>query len=168
MDTKHFIGNLIENKEQLLWYVLIGCVVLLLLRSCFFGSKDSLPAEVHQLIDRQYVNCVNIKGSTFTGGNQLEGECSRIDTQVVGAGTIPVQEKALGITKAICYRIQYENPYFWAQSQTQYEEIDFAKRTASKVTVLQNGEWVIFPDQEIQDWERWEAYSCPGEYDITE
>ena len=168
MDTKNFIGNLKENNEQILGYVLIGFVVLLLLRSCFTGSKDSLPTEVHQLIDRQYVNCVDVKGSAFEGGNQLEGECSRVETEVIGEGAIPSQEQALGVTKAICYRIQYENPYFWAQSQTQYEEIDFAKRTASKVTVLQNGKWVIFPDQEIQDRERWEAYSCPGDYDISE
>ncbi|MBN1449802.1 MAG: hypothetical protein JW963_02215 [Anaerolineales bacterium] len=168
MDTKTLIGNLKENKEQLLWYALIACVALLLLRSCFSGPKDALPTEVHQLIDRQYVNCVDVKGSSFEGGNQLEGECSSVATEVVGEGTIPPQEQALGVTRAICYRIQYENPYFWAQSQTQFEEIDFAKRTASKVTVLQNGGWVIFPDQEIQDRERWEAYACPGEYDITE
>ena len=168
MDIKTFIVNLKENKGQLLRNIIIACIALLILRSCLNNAKNSLPPEVHELIDRQYVNCVNVKGSTFTGGNQLEGECSRIDTQVVGAGTIPAQEQALGITKAICYRIEYENPYFWAQSQTQYEEIDFAKRTASKVTVLQNGEWVIFPDQEIQDRERWDAYACPGDYDISE
>jgi hypothetical protein len=168
MDLKTFIVSLKENKGQLLRNILIVGISFLLLRSCLSSSKNSLPPEVHELIDRQYINCVNVKGSPFTGGNQLEGECSSVATQVVGKGTIPPQEQALGFTKAICYRIQYENPYFWAQSQTQYEEIDFAKRTASKVTVLKNGEWVIFPDQEIQDRERWELYACPGEYDITE
>jgi len=168
MTLKNLIVSLKENKEQLLRNILIVGIALLLLRSCLSSLKNSLPPEVHEMIDRQYTNCVNVKGSAFEGGNQLEGKCSRVDTQVVGEGTIPPQEQALGVTKAICYRIQYENPYFWAQSQTQYEEIDFAKRRASKVTVLQNGEWVIFPDQEIQDRERWEAYSCPGEYDITE
>jgi len=168
MDTKTLIGSLKENKEQLLRYVLIACVALLLLRSCFSGSKDSLPLEVHQLIDRQYVNCVDVKGSPFEGGNQLEGECSRVTTEVVGEGTIPMQEQALGVTQATCYKIEYENPYFWAQSQTQYEEIEFAKRKASKVTVLQNGKWAIFPDQEIQDRERWDFYACPGDYDNTE
>lgn len=168
MDTKTLIGSLIENKEQLMRYVLIACVALLLMRSCFSGQKDALPAEVHQLIDRQYVNCVDVKGSSFEGGNQLEGECSSVATEVVGEGTIPPQEQALGVTRAICYKIEYENPYFWAQSQTQYEEIEFAKRRASKVTILQNGKWAIFPDQEIQDRARWNLYACPGGYDNTE
>ena len=81
-----------------------------------------------------------------------------------GEGVVLPQQAELGVTQAICYRITYENPYFWAQSQTQYEEIDFATRTTSKVTVLQDGEWLLFPDQELQDRERWDVYACPGAY----
>jgi hypothetical protein len=168
MSAKTFIGDLKENKGQLLRNIVIALIAILFLRSCFSASKNSLPPEVHELIDRQYVNCVNVKGSAFEGGNQVESECSTVTTEVVGRGTIPPGEQARGIKQAICYRIEYENPYFWAPSQTQYEEITSAKRTSSKVTVLQNGEWTIFPDQEIQDRERWAAYSCPGEYEIAE
>ena len=167
MNVRFFIGSFIENNQGFLKIFAITMIAFLILRSCFSTSKASLPSEVHELIDRKYINCIEVKDSHFEGGNQLESECSTVTTEVVGEGTIPQQERVLGITQAICYRIQYENPYFWADSQTQYEEIDFATRTSSKVTVLQNSEWVIFPDQEIQDRERWNTYSCPGEYEIA-
>lgn len=162
---KSFIGNLRDNRELLLKVALAAALGIYLLRSCFIGPEAALPPEVHEMIDRQYVHCVEVKGSEFVGGNQLESECSRVTTQVVGEGIVPPERQAFGESRAICYRITYENPYFWAQSQTQYEEIDFATRTASKVTVLQNGGWVLFPDQELQDRERWAAYACPGAYE---
>ena len=168
MNEKSFTGNFTKNKAGLLKIFAVALIAFLILRSCISASKASLPPEVHEMIDTQYINCVEVKGSQFEGGNQLESECSTVTTEVVGEGTIPQKESALGVTRAICYRIQYENPYFWAESQTQYEEIDFATRTSSKVTVLQNDEWVIFPDQELQDRERWAAFSCPGDFEITE
>lgn len=163
-----FADDLKENKAQLLRNIFFVVIALFVIRSCFSKSNDTLPAEVHQLIDREYMNCVNVRGSPFEGGNQLEGECSSLTTWVAGEGTVPPQEKARGISRAICYRIEYENPYFWAQSQTQYEEIDFTKRTTSKVAVLQNGKWAIFPDQELQDRERWAAYACPGKFETKD
>ena len=167
MKFQSTISILKEHKGFLLRIAIFVVIAFILLRSCIASSQDSLPPEVHAKIDKQYVNCVDVKDSTFQGGDQPERECSSITTEVVGKGVVPPQEQEKGVTEAICYRAKYENPYFWAQSHTQYEEIDFASRTSSKVAVLQNDKWAIFPDHEIQDHERWNAFSCPGEY-LTE
>ena len=170
MNVKSYIQNLIENNEGLLKLLFIALIAFLILRSCFSISKDSLPYEVHEMINRRYGSCVDVKGvqgPIFREGDNPQRECTELTTNVVGQGTIQQKGQVDGITEAICYRVLIEKPYFWAQSQTQYEEITFSSRIASKVAVLQNGKWVVFPDQYIQDSERWAAFACPGEFDIT-
>lgn len=162
---KVFIGRIYQDRDRLLRAALLVALALYVLRSCLLAAASSLPPEVHEQIDRQYGHCLEVRGSEFVGGNQLEGECSRATTQVVGEGRVPAAEHDQGVTRAICYRVLVETPYFWAQSGTQYEEIDFARRSASKVTVLQDGVWLVFPDQDGQDRELWARYACPGEYE---
>jgi len=167
MSVKSIISNFIENNEGLFKVLFIVLIVFLILRSCFSIRKDSLPYEVHELINRRYGTCVDVKGSPFREGDNPQRECTELTTNVLGPGAIPQQDQVDGITEAICFRVLIDKPYFWAQSQTQYEEITFFSRIASKVAVLQNGEWVVLPDQYVQDSERWSAYTCPGEFDIT-
>jgi len=170
MNSKSFIQKLIENNEGLLKVLFILLAAFLILRSCFSVSEDSLPSEVHESIERQYSTCVEVagmQGSPFREGDNPQRECNRLTTNVLGPGTIPQAEQKKGITQAICFRVLVEIPYFWAPSHTQHEEITFSTRISSKVAILQNEEWVIFPDQFVQDSERWTAYSCPGEFDIT-
>ena len=132
-----------------------------------FVSRDSLPSEVRETINARYGFCVDVKGSALREGDNPQRECTELTTNVLGQGTITQQNQADEITQAICFRVLIENPYFWAQSQTQYEEITSSSRIASKVAVLQSGEWIIYPDQYTKDSERWVAYACPGEFDIS-
>jgi hypothetical protein len=167
VNVKSFIQDLIENNERLLKILAIALIAFLILRSCFSVSKDSLPHEVHETINSRYGSCVEVKGSALREGDNPQRVCTELTTNVLGQGTIPQQDQADGITEAICFRVLIEKPYFWALSHTQYEEITSFTRIASKVAVLQKGEWIVYPDQYIQDSERWTAYACPGEFDIT-
>lgn len=167
MNVKSFIQYLIENNERLLKILAIALVAFLILRSYYSVSKDSLPIEVRETINSRYGSCVDVKGSPFREGGNPQRTCTELTTNVLGQGTVPQQDQADGITEAICFRVLIEKPYFWAQSQTQFEEITSFTRIASKVAVLQKGEWIVYPDQYIQDSERWAAYACPAEFDIT-
>lgn len=166
MGVKSFVWNLIENNESLLKFLAIVLIVILVFRSCF-STTDSLPYEVNEIINLRYGSCVEVKGSFLKEGDNPQRVCTELTTNVLGQGTISQQDRAEGITKAICFRVLIEKPYFWAQSQTQYEEITSFTRIASKVAVLQKGEWTVYPDQYIQDSELWAAYACPAEFDIT-
>ncbi|HSG43291.1 MAG TPA: hypothetical protein VLA72_09060 [Anaerolineales bacterium] len=165
---KNIFNNMTDNRKQVLFRISIVVVAFFVLKGVFSSSGDSLPGEVHRLIDRQYVNCVDVKGTEYREGANPESECTRVETEVIGDGIVPAQEQSRGVTEAICYRVRYENPYFWAPSNTQYEEITFSYRIASKVAVQENGDWITFPDQERDDRERWDLYSCPAEYDVAE
>ena len=167
MNLNSSVRNLIENNEGLLKILVIVLIAFLILRSCFSVTKDALPFEVHEIINSRYSTCVNVKGSPYREGGGPQSECTELTTKVLGPGTVPQQDQAEGITEAICFRVLIEKPYFWAQSQTQYEEITSFTRIASKVAVLQKDEWIVYPDQYTQDSERWAAYACPGEFDIT-
>ena len=167
MNLNSSVRNLIENNEGLLKILVIVLIAFLILRSCFSATKDAMPFKVHEIINSRYSTCVNVKGSPYREGGGPQSECTELTTKVLGPGTVPQQDQAEGITEAICFRVLIEKPYFWAQSQTQYEEITSFTRIASKVAVLQRGEWIVYPDQYTQDSERWAAYACPGEFDIT-
>jgi len=167
LNVTSFIRRFIENNEWLLKFLAIVLVGYLILRSCFSVTEDSLPLEVHETINTRYSSCVDVKGTDFREGDNPQRECTELTTNVLGQGTIPQGEKANGVTEAICFRVLIENPYFVTQSQTQYEEIDTFSRIVSKVAIFQRGDWILHPDQYIQDSARWVAYACPGEFDIT-
>lgn len=93
-------------------------------------------------------------------------ECGRVDIRVVGEGKIPPGEQAQGITKAICYKVAIQTP-LWTTLGTTRHEVIWKGRTASKVTVLQNDTWQIFPDQDDLDEQHWAAYACPESYDSS-
>ncbi len=166
MHVKSSVWTLIEKYESLLKSLAIVLVVFLIVRSCS-STSDSLPYEVHKILNSRYRSCVEVEGSYLRVGDNPQRECTELTTNVLGQGTIPQQNRAEGTTKAICFRVLIEKPYFWAQSHTQYEEITSFTRIASKVAVLHKGEWIVYPDQYVQDSERWAAYACPAKFDIT-
>jgi hypothetical protein len=43
----------------------------------------------------------------------------------------------------------------------------WALRTYSKVAVMQDGEWILYPDKETADQARWIEYQCPGEFESS-
>ena len=163
MNLKSFIQYLIENNERLLKVLAIALIAFLILRSCYSVSKASLPKEVHETINSRYGSCVEVKmvgqREAVDGPSRV---CTELTTNVLGQGTIPQQYQAEGITEVICFRVLIEKPYM-----TVNENIPSFIRIASKVAILQKGEWSVSPDQYIQDSELWAAYACPGEFDIT-
>ena len=58
------------------------------------------------------------------------------------------------------------NP-FWTTLATTRHVMIWKNRTASKVIVLQNGAWQIFPDQGGLDEQRWAAYACAETYESS-
>jgi hypothetical protein len=86
-----------------------------------------------------------------------------MNVDMVEKGTVPAVERANGVTNAICYRITIENPRWETMGQTRHELI-WAARSYNKVALLANGNWQIFPDEYIEDEQRWVDYSCPGEF----
>ena len=161
------ILRVVKENEGLLKVLAIALIAFLILRSCFSVSKDSLPPEVHETINQRYGSCVEVKGSAFREGDNPQRECTELTTNVLGQGSIPTQDQANGVTEAICFRVLIEKPYFASQAHTQYEEITSFYRISSKVAILQGGEWIVHLDQYTPDSERWAAYGCPGEFDIT-
>jgi len=167
MQANSFVHNFLVNNQRLLKILAVALVVFLILRSCFSVSGDTLPLEVHETIDARYSSCVNVKGTAFREGDNPQSVCTELTTNVLGKGTIPQKDRTNGVTKAICFRVLIENPFFVTQSQTQYEEIDTYSRIASKVAIFQQGEWIVHPDEYTHDSALWATYACPGEFDIT-
>lgn len=163
MNIKSFFQTLLENNERLLKVFAIALIAFLILRSCYSKSKDSLPIEVHEIISLRYGSCVEVKRvGDFPAVDGPSRVCTELTTNVLGHGTITQQDQAEGITDAICFRVLIEKPYMLLN-----EEIPFSTRIASKVAIMQNGTWVVFPDENTQDSEEWSAYACPGKFDIS-
>jgi len=163
MNFKSFSDYLIENKERAFQVLAIAVVALVIFRSCYSVSQDSLPKEVQDIINARYGSCVEVprigRAPALDGPSRV---CTELTVNVLGQGSIPQQDQAGGISEAICFRVLIEKPYM-----TVNENIPSFDRIASKVALLQEGEWVLYPDQYSQDGERWEAYGCPGAYDIS-
>ena len=163
MNIKSFIQNQIENKVRLLKVLAIALITFLVLRNCYSVSKNSLPKEVHETISSRYGSCVDVmRVGQFPAVDGPPRICTELTTNVLGHGTITQQDQAEGITEAICFRVLIEKPFMILN-----EEIPFSTRIASKVAILQKGNWIVSPDQNNQDSERWAKYACPGDFDIT-
>jgi len=146
-------------------YAGIAILGYLLMRGCI-PDKSLFPAEVYDSIQRRYVICIAPDQTPIWPGEPRQPECGQVAIEVVGEGIVPQEARAAGVTRAICFRVAYQNPYWTTQGPgVTRHEIKWQSRTASQVTVLQNGVWQLSPDEEIQDRERWDTYSCPASYD---
>jgi hypothetical protein len=83
--------------------------------------------------------------------------------EVVGEGSVPAAAEAAGISRAICFRLSYTNPYWTMQGTTRHEIVQHG-RVVSKVAVNQNGTWLTNPDIDQQDEARWAEFACAGSY----
>ena len=134
-----------------------------LLRSCVPGlSGDLLPADVFDSIRRQYSVCIT--DTPISPGEPRQPACGDVTIVEAGRGTIPSERRAEGIAQAVCYKVTYTTPH-WTTLGTTRHEIDWSGRIASKVAVLQNGEWKTYPDREDQDEPRWAEFGCPAGYE---
>jgi hypothetical protein len=141
--------------------VIAGLAVLLLLRACLPGLRGpSLPADVVRKIVESHTVCIGTDQVPIWPGEPRQAQCGQVSVEVLAAGTIPAQEDALGITKAVCYRLTVENPYWETLGQTRHEILTHAW-TSNKVAILQDGTWVTFSDEDQGDRSRWSLYACP-------
>ncbi|MCX6069684.1 MAG: hypothetical protein NTU91_02325 [Chloroflexi bacterium] len=81
-------------------------------------------------------------------------------------GDVPQAMRAQRITRAFCHHVDTEH-LFWGEAGTWKHDMAWTLRTYSKVAVLQDGDWVLYPDEEEADRARWAEYTCPGEYEAS-
>ena len=165
MNFQTLRDRIVQNRTRLIVLALIVLGALWLLSDSLpdlFGNH--LPSAVEDTITRRYTTCINPDDTPIQYNEARQPECGRVDIRVVGAGAVPPEAQAQGITQAICYKVAIQNP-FWTTQATTRHEVVWKSRTASKVTVLQNGAWQIYPDQSDVDEQRWAAYACAETYE---
>ncbi len=144
-------------------YVILGCLIgYWVLRGCVPGLGGGLPGAVDDAIRRQYTVCVT--DTAIMPGEPRQPSCGQVTIVVSGTGAVPAEQHAEGVTRAVCYKATITTPQ-WTTLGTTRHEIGWSARIASKVAVLQNGAWQIFPDREDLDEARWTQYSCPASYE---
>jgi hypothetical protein len=153
-----------EEPKRWLYIALALFFLYWVLRGCLPGN--TMPAEVAEKIERNRIECITTEETAIHPGETRQPECGRMIVEMVKNGTVPASAQADGVTQAICYRITIENPRWETMGKTRHELI-WAGRSYSKVAILKEGDWQIFPDEYLQDEQRWLDYGCPGEY-VTE
>ena len=149
----------------------IGCglalagIAFLALRGCVPGlAGDRLPPKLEIAVTDAYKHCYD--DFPIWSGDERMPTCDLVNIRVAGAGTVPTQSAAQRITRALCYHVDTEHLY-WGEGGTWKHDMAWALRTYSKVAVLQDGEWILFPDEDQGDRGRWAEYACPGEYEAS-
>jgi hypothetical protein len=149
----------------------IGCglavagIAFLVLRGCIPGwAGGRLPSKLEIAVSDAYRHCHD--DFPIWWGDDRIPTCDLVTTRAAGAGTVPAQSAAQGITRALCYHVDTEHLY-WGEGGTWKHDMAWALRTYSKVAVLQEGEWILYPDDDQADRARWAEYACPGEYEAT-
>ena len=152
---------LLDEPGRLFYLVIAGILSFWILRGCIPGR--GLPPEVTEEMERTYITCVNPDDTPIQPGVDRQPECGKVYVVLARQGVVPAQEQEAGITQAICYRIRVEYPRWQTMGQTRHEVL-WSERSYSKVAVLGDGKWRTFPDEDIQDEQRWLGYECPGAY----
>ena len=167
MSIQALLRTAAENKTRLIIIAVIVLGVIWLLSDALPGLiGNHLPSAVGDAITRCYTTCIKPDDTPIQFNEARQPECGRVDIRVVGEGKVLPEEQAQGIAKAICYKVAIQNP-LWTTLGTTRHEVIWKGRTASKVTILQNDTWQVFPDQGELDEQRWAAYSCPEAYESS-
>lgn len=165
VDIQALLDKASENKTRLIIIAVIALGVIWLLSDTLPGLIDNrLPSALEDAITRRYTTCISRDDTPIQFNEARQPECGRVDIREAGEGKVPPEEAAQGVTKAICYKVAIQNPY-WTTLATTRHEVIWKSRTASKVAVFQNDTWQIFPDQGNLDEQRWAAYACPEKYE---
>ncbi|HLO31455.1 MAG TPA: hypothetical protein VK249_20055 [Anaerolineales bacterium] len=154
------VSSLISDRKRLVAAIAWLVIGFLILRSCILNARDSLPPELTEQIESHYRVCISPDDTPIWPGETRQPECGSVDLKLIGEGLVPEKQKSEGITRAICYQIKEQNP-FWSTQGTTRHEIKWSARTSHQVAILQNGAWKIFPDQAQENEQRWATYSCP-------
>lgn len=149
----------------------IGCGLFVLflgylvLRGCVPGlSGNRLPAGLETAVSEAYEHCD--QDFPIWPGEVRMPTCDVVTIRSAGAGIVPEDAKSLGIMRARCYYVDTEH-LFWGESGPWKHEMAWALRTRSKVAVMREGEWILYPDEEAADQARWIEYRCPGEFESS-
>ena len=157
------IANVTGNRKKLLSTTVWIVIGVLFLRSCVLNSINSVPSEVLEQIQDRYITCITFEDTPVWPGNTRQPECGTLEIKVLGEGIITEVQKSEGITEAICFQIDVQNPFWSTQGAgtTRHEIKQSPMRTSYQVAILQNGSWKTFPDQAQENEQRWAEYSCP-------
>lgn len=157
--------ELLEEPKQLFYAALLGFLLFWILRGCM--PSNGLPNEVTQEIERTYITCISPEDTPIQPGVDRQPECGKVYYELVEEGVVPAPEQAAGVARVICYRVTVEYPRWQTMGQTRHEVL-WSERKYSKVAVLDNETWRIFPDVDLEDEQRWLGYGCPGAYAESE
>ena len=160
-NARSYLHDLTRDRTKLIRTLVVVVLAFLFLRSCISANRNSLPSEVTSQIERRYIQCISTDDTPIWPGEPRQPECGTINTTLIGEGLVPPDQEAQGITRAICFKVEIDNPY-WSTLGTTRHDVKWTGRTVFKVSTLQNGAWVIYPDQDIEDEQRWSTYSCPA------
>jgi hypothetical protein len=150
-----------EEPQRLFYLALLGFLFFWVLRGCL--PTGGMPSEVIEAIERTYITCISPEDTPIQPGVSRQPECGKVHIDQVAEGVVPGLEQASGVTRALCYRVLVEYPRWQTLGQTRHEVL-WSERSYSKVAVLENEKWRIFPDVDMQDEQRWLGYGCPGAY----
>ncbi len=140
-------------------------IAYLVLRGCVPGlAGKRLPAVLETAVTEAYKHCD--QDFPIWPGEVRMPTCDLVTIRAAGAGTVPAGSRANGITRALCYHVDTEK-MFWGEVGQWKHEMAWALRTFSKVAVLHDGEWILYPDEENDDRARWIEFQCPGEYEAS-
>jgi hypothetical protein len=156
------IVDWVKEHARRLIYALIAAVILFwLLRGCIPGLSGSLlPSDVVDTIEHSHVVCIDPSDTPIWPGEPRQPECGRVIVKTVARGVLPSDAAAQGISRAVCYTVAIENPYWTTQGTTRHE-VNWQSHKFNKVAVDLNGTWQLFPDREDLDEQMWSKYACP-------
>lgn len=154
--------NLQWFRDRWVWCVLVVVGTLVFLRSCvpqLWGPY--LPAAVVRKITDDHTVCIGTNDVPIWPGDPRQAQCSSVRLVHLVAGVVPPEARGRSVTKAVCYELTVEHPYWETIGQTRHEILT-SVRTYFKVAILQNGVWNLFADEDTQDRARWLEYGCPA------
>jgi len=162
---KGALGRVWEDRARLVGGLLIAAIAFQILRGCVPAlNGNHVPAALETAVTEAYVHCD--QDFPIWPSEVRMPTCDSVQIRSAGAGTVPQAKRAGGITRAVCYHVDVEH-LFWGEGGPWKHEMAWALRTYSKVAVLQDGEWVLYPEEDETDGARWAEYQCPGEYEAS-
>lgn len=162
---KAALGRLWGDKARIVGGLLIAAIAFQVLRGCIPAlSGNHVPAALETAVTEAHEHC-DQDFPIYSGDDRMP-TCDSVQIRSAGAGTIPQAKQAGGITRAVCYHVDVEY-LFWGGGGSWKHEMAWGLRTYSKVAVVQDGEWILYPDEDETDRARWSEYECPGEYEAS-
>ena len=162
---RRILADALDDKGRLGCGVVIALIAFFVLRGFLPSLQGNrLPPALETAIAEAYKRCDD--DFPIQPSEVRMPTCDVVRAERIGAGKLPANAAAEGVTAVVCYRVELERLY-WGESGPQKHEMAWAMRTVSKVAVLQAGTWTLFPDEEQADAARWVEYGCPGEYESS-